>query len=79
MKPKLIIVGAAGRMGRRITALAVESKQFDIIGAIEDKNCPEIGKDAGLVAGIGSINVKISSDFPPKADVVIDFSTARGC
>jgi 4-hydroxy-tetrahydrodipicolinate reductase len=74
MKPKLIIVGAAGRMGKRITALAVESKQFDIIGAIEDKNRPEAGRDAGLVAGIGSINVKISTDFPPKADVVIDFS-----
>lgn len=74
MKPKLIIIGAAGRMGRRIIALAVESKQFDIIGAVEDRNCPEIGKDAGLPAGIGSINVKISPDFPPKADVVIDFS-----
>jgi 4-hydroxy-tetrahydrodipicolinate reductase len=74
MKPKLVIVGAAGRMGRRITALAVESKQFDTIGAVEDKNCPELGKDVGLIAGAGSINVKISPDFPPKADVVIDFS-----
>jgi 4-hydroxy-tetrahydrodipicolinate reductase len=74
MKPKMIIVGAAGRMGRRITALAVESKQFDIIGAVEDKNCPEIGKDAGLLAGCGSINVKITSEYPPVANVVIDFS-----
>jgi 4-hydroxy-tetrahydrodipicolinate reductase len=84
MKPKLVIVGAAGRMGRKITALAVESKQFDIIGAVEDKNCPEIGKDAGVLAGCGSINVKISPDFLAKADlsaealakadVVIDFS-----
>jgi len=68
MKPKLIIVGAAGRMGRRITALAVESRQFDIIGAVEDKNCPEIGKD------LERTGVKISSEFPAKADVVIDFS-----
>jgi len=74
MKPKLIIVGAAGRMGRRITALACKSKQFDIIGAVEDKNCPEIGKDAGLLAGCGPINVKISSDLQAGADVVIDFS-----
>ncbi|MFA5292211.1 MAG: 4-hydroxy-tetrahydrodipicolinate reductase [Phycisphaerae bacterium] len=78
MNPKLIIVGAAGRMGRRITALAVESKQFDIISTIEDKSCPEIGKDAGILAGIGPINVKISSDFPPKADLVIDFSLPAG-
>jgi 4-hydroxy-tetrahydrodipicolinate reductase len=74
MKPKLIIVGAAGRMGKRITALALESKQFDIIGAVEDKNCPEIGKDAGFAAGVCSINVKISPDFQAGAGIVIDFS-----
>lgn len=68
MKPKLIIVGAAGRMGRRITALACESKQFDIIGRIEDKNCPEINKD------LEQVGIKIGSDFPAGADVVIDFS-----
>lgn len=68
MRPKLIIVGAAGRMGRRITALAAESKKFDIIGAIEDKSCPLIGRD------LEQIGVKISSEFPAKADVVIDFS-----
>jgi 4-hydroxy-tetrahydrodipicolinate reductase len=68
MNPKLIIVGAAGRMGRRITALTLESKKFDIIGTIEDKNCPEIGKD------LENAGVKISSEFSPKADIVIDFS-----
>ncbi len=70
MKPKLIIVGAAGRMGKRITALAVESKQFDIIGAVEDRNCPEIGKD------LAQTGIKISSEFPANADLVIDFSLA---
>ncbi len=68
MKPKLIIVGAGGRMGKRIAALAFESKQFDIIGAIEDKNSPFIGKD------LEQTGVKISSEFPPKADIVMDFS-----
>jgi 4-hydroxy-tetrahydrodipicolinate reductase len=68
MKPKLIIVGAAGRMGRRITALAAESKNFDIIGLIEDKNNPEIGRD------LEQAGVKISSEFPVGANVVIDFS-----
>ncbi len=68
MKPKLIIVGAAGRMGKRIAALAAESKQFDIIGAIEDRNCPEIGKD------LGQTDIKISSEFPANANIVIDFS-----
>lgn len=78
MKLKLIIVGAAGRMGRKITALACRSKQFDIIGTIEDKACPDIGKDAGTLAGLDQINIKISADLSAealaKADVVIDFS-----
>jgi 4-hydroxy-tetrahydrodipicolinate reductase len=68
MNPKLIIVGAAGRMGRRITALAAESKKFDIIGTIEDENCPEIGKD------LERTGVKITSEFPAGANLVIDFS-----
>ena len=38
---------------------AAESKKFDIIGTIEDKNCPEIGKD------LEHVGVKISSEFPP--------------
>jgi 4-hydroxy-tetrahydrodipicolinate reductase len=61
-------------MGRRIIALAVEDGSFDIVGAVEKKGHPEIGKDAGLVAGVQSLNVKIGDNFPAGADVVIDFS-----
>lgn len=68
MSQKLIIVGAAGRMGRRITALAGQSKNFDIIGLIEDKNNPEIGRD------LEQTGVKIGSEFPAGANVVVDFS-----
>jgi 4-hydroxy-tetrahydrodipicolinate reductase len=74
MKPKLIVSGAAGRMGKRIISLAVGADEFDIIGAVEIQNHPDIGKDAGLVAGTGSINIKLESDCPAGADVVIDFS-----
>ena len=75
MKPKLLIVGAAGRMGRRIVSLSIDAGQFDIVAAIERKNHPDIGKDAGLVAAAGQINVKIDSSYPAGADVAIDFST----
>ncbi|MBA7702063.1 4-hydroxy-tetrahydrodipicolinate reductase [subsurface metagenome] len=74
MKSKLIVSGAAGRMGRRIIALAMEAGQFDIIAAIERQDHPDIGKDAGLVAAAGPINVKLDSVYPSGADVVIDFS-----
>lgn len=52
MKPKLIIVGAAGRMGVRIFALAKEADHFDIIATVEKADHLNIGKDAGVLAGI---------------------------
>ena len=74
MSPKLVVNGAAGRMGRRIVALAVEGKEFELAGAIEYAQCPLLGQDAGAVAGVGSINVGLSAVWPNKADVAIDFS-----
>ncbi|MHC4460604.1 MAG: 4-hydroxy-tetrahydrodipicolinate reductase [Planctomycetota bacterium] len=74
MKSKLIVSGAAGRMGRRIIAQAYEAGQFDIIAAVERQDHPDIGKDAGLVAAAGPINLKLDSAYPLNADVVIDFS-----
>jgi 4-hydroxy-tetrahydrodipicolinate reductase len=74
MKPKLVVVGAAGRMGRRIVSLAIDAGQFDIIGAVERQNHPDIGKDAGLVAAAETINVKIDIAYLAGANMVIDFS-----
>ncbi|MDD5065158.1 MAG: 4-hydroxy-tetrahydrodipicolinate reductase [Phycisphaerae bacterium] len=74
MRPKLIIVGAAGRMGRRIISLNIDAGWFDIIAAVETKGHPDIGKDAGLAASAGPINVKLDSAYSAGADVAIDFS-----
>ncbi len=74
MKPRLIINGSAGRMGRRIVAIASETGKFDIVAAVEAPEHPEIGTDAGLLAGIGEIGTKLSSSFPEAGDLVIDFS-----
>ena len=74
MKPKLIISGAAGRMGRRILSLAKDAGRFEIIAAVERKDHPDIGKDAGLVAAAAPLNVKLDSLYPAGANVVIDFS-----
>ena len=75
MKTKLVVVGAAGRMGSRIIALAVESGQFDIVAAIERPDHPGIGKDAGLIAAAGTLNIKLAGTYPDiAADVAVDFS-----
>ncbi len=74
MKAKLVVVGAGGRMGRRIIALAAESGRFDIVGAVENDRHPEIGKDAGLVAGTDRLNVPLGGSWPAGANIAIDFS-----
>ncbi|MDH4238754.1 MAG: 4-hydroxy-tetrahydrodipicolinate reductase [Phycisphaerae bacterium] len=74
MKPKLIVCGAAGRMGKRIISLAIEADEFDVIAAIENQDHPDIGKDAGIVAGMRPINIELGSTYPDGSDVVIDFS-----
>jgi len=76
---KIAVSGAAGRMGKRILALAHERPDMEISGALETSGHPAIGKDAGEVAGIGQIGVPISdniSEVVKNCDVLIDFSAA---
>ena len=76
MRPKLVVIGAAGRMGKRILSLAAESGHFDIVGAVEREGHPQIGKDASVLTGIGPLNVELANfyPYPTDADVAIDFS-----
>jgi len=72
---RIAIAGAAGRMGRRLVALAVESEHYDLVSALEAANHPDAGKDAGDLAGVGVQGVEISHELTEKVDVLIDFST----
>ena len=77
MKPKLAISGACGRMGGRIISLAIEADELDIVAAVEKKGHGDTGKDAGIVAGTKAIGIKVGSEYPARADVLIDFSQAQ--
>lgn len=56
------IVGAAGRMGRRLVANIMESEDLTLSGALEIAGCPLIGQDAGTVAGCAPAGVAITDD-----------------
>ncbi|MEZ6047613.1 MAG: 4-hydroxy-tetrahydrodipicolinate reductase [Planctomycetaceae bacterium] len=71
---KVAVHGAAGRMGQRVTAVTHADKESTVSAAIEGANSPAIGKDAGELAGLGKINVDVTSEIPEGVDVVIDFS-----
>lgn len=74
---KVIVAGAAGRMGGRLVCLLKESAALTLAGAIESKGHVSIGEDAGEVAGCGHTGVLIRDDFAAvmeRGEVVIDFS-----
>jgi 4-hydroxy-tetrahydrodipicolinate reductase len=75
----IAIHGAAGRMGRRIIALGCQDPQLKIVGAIDLPMHPDLGKDAGLLAGGKELGLPLSSSLASlKPDVVIDFSVPAG-
>lgn len=70
----IAITGAAGRMGTRLVALARQSGELNVVGAIERADHPMLSRDAGEIAGIGPIGVPLSSDLSGSAEVLIDFT-----
>jgi len=71
---RVAIHGAAGQMGRRLVALGSEDPQLTIAAALERSDYPEIGCDAGTLAGIKPLGVPLTGTLPNGADVVVDFS-----
>lgn len=77
-KVKVVVCGAAGRMGRMIISLATENDNLTVVGALEHKGNALVGTDSGLLACNASSGVLITDDLElacRDADVVIDFTS----
>jgi 4-hydroxy-tetrahydrodipicolinate reductase len=73
----VIVAGAAGRMGGRIVHMVNENPDVSLVGAFERTDHPAVGRDAGEVAGLGAMGVKIAGsmkDVIEAGDVIIDFT-----
>jgi 4-hydroxy-tetrahydrodipicolinate reductase len=70
----IAITGAAGRMGQRLIALGKQSGEFDVVGAVDRADSPQLSHDAGEIAGVGRIGVPITADLKPTPQVLIDFT-----
>jgi 4-hydroxy-tetrahydrodipicolinate reductase len=74
----LVVIGVTGRMGRAIVRAASEvSETVTITGAVASTTSESLGRDAGELAGIGPIDVRVTDDLAAalaRADVVVDFS-----
>lgn len=74
---KLIVVGAAGRMGRTLVRIVSETTGVTLAGAIERAEAAEIGADSGVLAGLPANGIALTSDPLPlfaAADGVLDFT-----
>jgi 4-hydroxy-tetrahydrodipicolinate reductase len=85
---RIAIHGAAGRMGRRLVALAAADPALSLCAAVDGPEHPRLGEDAGVLAGVGPLGVilcgSLEAALTPAPspmtgrgealDVVIDFS-----
>ena len=75
---RLIVSGAAGRMGRMVVRTIHESDGFKLAGALEREDSPWLGQDPALLAGCPASGLQIVADPLPlllDADAIIDFSS----
>jgi 4-hydroxy-tetrahydrodipicolinate reductase len=74
---RLVVVGAAGRMGQALVRAVHKAPGLMLVAAIEREGSRVLGRDAGLVAGAGITGVMITDDpltAFAQADGVLDFT-----
>ncbi len=72
---RLVVHGAAGRMGQRVIAGALaDPARWQLAAAIERSGHPRCGVDAGGLAGCAAAGITVADTWEGPADVVIDFS-----
>jgi 4-hydroxy-tetrahydrodipicolinate reductase len=74
---RLVVTGAAGRMGRMLVKAIHDSEGCVLVGALERPGSIALGEDAGLLAGAGRATVPITDDPAATfadADAVLDFT-----
>ena len=74
---RLVVAGAGGRMGRTLVKAIADSKEIALAGALEDVRSPLIGWDAGVLAGLPELGIKLVGEAEPllaTADGIVDFT-----
>lgn len=78
MAMRLVVTGAAGRMGRMLVAAIHATDGVTLAAALGRQGCATLGQDAGVLAGLGPIGVPVTDDPLTAfvaADGVLDFTT----
>jgi 4-hydroxy-tetrahydrodipicolinate reductase len=75
---RLIVTGAAGRMGRMVIRTIHETDGLVLTGALERQDSPWLGADPAALAGCPAGGLAIVADPLPlllEADAIVDFSS----
>lgn len=75
---RIAIAGAGGRMGRALIQAVAATEGATLAAAIERPDSSLLGSDAGELAGVGTVGIKLVADLEAAIadiDVLIDFST----
>lgn len=78
MAMRLVVTGAAGRMGRMLVAAVQATEGVTLAAALAREGSAALGQDAGVLAGLGPVGVLVTADPLTAfvaADGVLDFST----
>jgi 4-hydroxy-tetrahydrodipicolinate reductase len=74
---RIALIGATGRMGQAIVRAGVADRSASVVAAVASAGSKSAGRDAGEVAGLAPLGVRVLADVPPDlagAQVAIDFS-----
>ncbi len=80
MSTRVVIIGAAGRMGRELVRAAADFDGLVLSAAVASAASGGLGRDAGELAGAAPLGVRLSADLAvalQDADVAIDFSAPQ--
>jgi 4-hydroxy-tetrahydrodipicolinate reductase len=77
---RIVVAGAAGRMGQTLIRTIAETKGCVVAGALEAPGNRDLGQDAGTLAGLKPLGFALTDDPLPliaKADALVDFTTPK--
>lgn len=75
---KAVVVGASGKMGRRIIHILQEYHSIRLFQAIERPDHPSIGRDIGEIVGLGRLGIPLEGELQKAGgDVIINFSNPQ--
>lgn len=78
---RIAVPGAAGRMGQTLIQAVAASEDMRLTAATVRPDSEVLGKDAGMLAGIGQLGVPVRADLKECADfdVLLDFTLPELC